>query len=171
MLDISTINQLKISKHKQQHDQQEDQKNVKSSNFFKFENKNAQFWVKVLNPKKRKLEYKFKGYDDPVKFIDDSVLTTLYGIAMQKNALVFNQFRDVLQRLFEAGLTQKYPGMTLFVSDDILDDFSVHERSESQVVLTWNHLYAGFYVWLGAVVISIIAFIGEHIVYRFNQLK
>lgn len=97
--------------------------------------------------------------------------------AMQKNSIFFENFRDVIQRLFESGIFLQIPGLSAytktggFEKDLFASSFRPYERKGTNVVLSWNYLYAGFAVWAVVVVVSVLVFIGELIVSNKELLK
>lgn len=139
------------------HDEQiEDYENL---SYFEPGRKRTRIYLKPAPHILKTKKFIFRNYKDPVKFINEAMPTGLSGITMPRNDFYAKPFLDVLQRLNEAGLLLKHKGRKMF-SFESLFDFNFQNQDDPQV-LTWNHLYAGFYVWIAAVVISIIVFICE----------
>lgn len=116
----------------------------------------------------KKLEFKHKSIDYPVKFIDDDLFVVFFGLAIPKNSIFYKLFRDGVQRLFEAGITRIFPGQDFYDNKEQI--FKVFDRDNHDgVVLTCKLLDACFYLWLGYVAISILVFIVELIVFRLTK--
>lgn len=110
-------------------------------------------------------EFLYLKFEDPVKFSKNNLLTSLNGIVYAGNDVFFGTFRDELKRLFESGIFQKLhrdslPGLHSNNKHNKINAMRDYDRKSTQV-LSWNHLYAGFYLWIGACLISALAFIGE----------
>lgn len=113
-----------------------------------------------IEQRKIKRELIFEKYRDPIKFSKDNVVSSLEGFAFNKNNIFYATFRVALQRLFEFGIIDMYENTRRRKDHDFSSEFVEYERKKTEV-LSWNHLYAGFYLWIGACFISTIAFIGE----------
>lgn len=130
------------------------------------------------NPNRQKLEYIIKDMKDPVKYTSDNIFTCKIGLLMLKQTIFYKNFRDVTQRLFEAGIIQRIPGRSDYSMSgqfqdqiEIAESFKVYNRKRFNVVLNWKDLCAGFYLWAGAAVFSILILIGEIIKFRLSKLK
>jgi hypothetical protein len=116
-------------------------------------------------PTKQLLEFKYLKFEDPVKMSRNNLFdSSLSGFKFEKNFIFYGTFRDELQKLFEFGIIDELKGnfaekiKKLSSSEQSID---VYESKKSEVVLSWDNLYAGFYLWIGACVISTIVFVGE----------
>jgi hypothetical protein len=106
------------------------------------------------------LEFKHSNFDDPHKYSIDNIFTVSYGIASQKNLFFYRKMREILERLLESGFLND-----LCISEE-LDSISIHHKQKELMVLGWSHLHPGFYIWLVAVVICFIVFVGEVFVFH-----
>lgn len=138
----------------------------------------AVFKERPTDPKRQKLEYIIKEIKDPVKFTSNNIYTCTVALSMLKNAIFFKNFRYVTQRLFEAGIIQRIPGKSDYSlsgkaneQSEIAEEFQIYNRKRVNVVLNWNDLSAGFYVWIGTVVLSIVVFVGENVKFRLAKLR
>lgn len=110
-------------------------------------------------------EFLFENAKYPVKFTKNNLYSTRHVFGMDKNSIFFIQFRKILRRLFESGMIDQN-------SSKLKEHKKVYipyERKKEEIILSWNYLYAGFYVWLGALLISSIVFVFELMYYA--QLK
>lgn len=110
-------------------------------------------------------------FNDPVKHARDNLLSTTMGFAVTKNSFMFKTFRDYLQRKFENGWLLESDGGSWFntVYDYIYKkkkEMILFEKGSQHVVLGWKHLYAGFFVWMFAVVFCSIVFLTEIATYE-----
>lgn len=95
-----------------------------------------------------------------VKFIEDDLNFEFIAFASMHNSIYFKPFRDAVERLFEAGITNFFPAKS--VSEFILNYIDIFNREDhDNIVLTLEHLEAGLWLWLGCVTASVIVFIGE----------
>lgn len=113
----------------------------------------------------RHSEYKYWEYEHPVKFASDNLFTEFLGFTMRRNHRFFKTFRDILQKLFEAGIVQYIDGMNVNKKGGPNSiyryTFSLYERMPLETALSWNYLYAGITIWMGFVVPSFAGFTGE----------
>lgn len=122
-------------------------------------------------------EFYFRFYNDPIKFTSDNIATFNIAFIMMRNSIYYKNFREVIQRLFESGILQQTQGISMFSkklrgsskTDAFERFFKNFERKKDQVVLSWDYLHAGFLVWAGAVIVSLIVFVGELIVSAINE--
>lgn len=121
----------------------------------------------VFGPEKQDLEFLLGNYTDPIKFSRDNFITTLKGIVFEHNNVFYGTFHKELQKLHEFGIINNMKGSWAKENEKL----QVLRRYESkkQEVLSLKHLQAGLYLWIGACVISILAFIGEKFYYYANE--
>lgn len=136
---------------------------LKSKDFFS-SNKNTRLFLKPSAKNVDGMEFYIKNYEDPFKYAKNSLFHSNIWLLMNKNSKLFMQFRSIITRLFEAGLVIR-DELNVSVLDGSRKkggyELSIYTRKKDQVILTWNYLYAGFYVWMGAVLISCFVFISE----------
>lgn len=128
-------------------------------------------------PRSKQLaEFDYAAFKDPVKFSKNNIFTPLHGIGFYRNDIFYGTFRDELRRLFEGGFLEHnfYKNNKVWTSDP--DDlksgnklFKEHIRKQSEVVLSWNYLHPGFYLWFGACIISTLVFIGEIVAHSYTR--
>lgn len=111
----------------------------------------------IVPPTKQTREFIMEEYKDPVKLSADNVAYSLRGFAFFKNEILYGTFRDELQKLFECGIIDEIEKLTSTARDNLVE----YERMKRKIILTWKHLYAGFYIWFGACVVSALAFVVE----------
>lgn len=126
------------------------------------------FAIPLVRPpetNRKHIEYSHYYIKDPFKFATDNLVTQQKGFGVTKNVYFYGAIRDILQKLFESGILQ---GLQLLSSDNngILDRLEIHEKQEEYKTLTWAQLYPGFYIWVGALLVCIVVFIGEVIVFN-----
>lgn len=131
-----------------------------------FHDKNVIPIQRLLGSKVLSSEYKFKEFEDPVKFASDNLLTDFTGISIDKNHHMFKTIRDVLEKLFEAGILQHIHNNMNMNSETSFKslhrtEFKIYDRMPLETVLSWNYLYAGFSIWIGFVLLAILVFSGE----------
>lgn len=107
-----------------------------------------------------------------MKFSKDNMLTVLLGFGLVRNDIFYGTFRDEFQRLFESGIIQKCQANIDEVNGMSEDgeNIRLYEKKKKDEVLSWKHLYAGFYLWLGACCLSFLAFISEHVAFRLKVI-
>lgn len=132
-------------------------------NLFSSTDKVAQVFQRNLLPfQKQLVQLKIQFFENPVRMTKDDVFSILIGFAFKRNHILYETFRDVFQAFFEGGIISKlYNDLTsslLNAADKIISEY---EEKATETVLTWDHLYAGFYVWIGACVLSTFAFVAE----------
>lgn len=119
-------------------------------------------------------EYFYSYYKDPVKLSRDNLMTMITGIAFNRNYIFYETFREKMQYLFESGIIGH---LRLNVAKQIKESkeretyLKEYEEKQKEVVLTWSHLYPGFYLWMCACIISSLAFLIELITYKVKNLK
>lgn len=129
-----------------------------TKDFFFIHKKNALLVMRPEFKKTRTEEYLFGNFTDPVKYTNDNYFTSRVAFGMIKNSVLFVNVRNILERLLEAGLVKRESG---FILKEYTNLYKIYERKKTQIILSWNYLYAGFYVWFGAVLISSLAFVCE----------
>lgn len=147
-------------------------------NYFDFKKKLLHIGVRPKSDLAKSVSSEFlmsrtpaERYNDPIKHARDSLLSTTMGFAVTKDAFMFKTFRDYIQRMFECGLLLKSDGVNWYnrMYERIYHESKemvLFEKGSQHVVLGWNHLYAGFYVWLFAVVICTLVFLAEVVTYE-----
>lgn len=114
----------------------------------------------------KKVELILEGYASPgtlpftFKYSTDDFITINRGITMVKNDIYWKPFHDMLQRLFEAGIT-KYKSYSQNL-DEFFRAFKIYDKkNHDNVVLSLHLLSAGFYVYISCIAISCFVFIVE----------
>lgn len=106
------------------------------------------------------IEYTSELFEDPFKFATDNLFSLQEGFKISRNLYFYGAIRDVLQRLFESGIMQHFS--SALSSEQLQSEkLQIHRKQEQYSTLTWNQLYPGFYIWLLALLICSIVFIGE----------
>lgn len=118
-----------------------------------------------------KQENATRKFEDPVKFARDNLISTTMGFTMTRNAFMFEVFRDTMQKLFESGILLKSNGESWYekIYDHVYKNDIVYVKEGKLVVLAWEHLHAGFYIWAAAVGICMMIFIAEIIVFNYQK--
>lgn len=107
---------------------------------------------------------------EPFKYSSDDVVKRIRGIMMVKNDIYWKPIRDVVQRLFEAGITNLKDPTTFLQKDFFPKSFNIYDRTNhANVVLTLNLLSASFYAWLALIAVSLAIFVVEIIYYRLRK--
>lgn len=118
---------------------------------------------------KQFVEFDYLTYKDPVRFSRDNFATMLQGFTFERNDIFFGTFRDELQRLFEGGFIKRVNFFDAYYEEvgksSETKFLKEHERKHTEVVLSWNHLYPGFYLWLGACFVSTLVFLVEKLAF------
>lgn len=125
---------------------------------------------KNILPQKDQLKhFIFKHYEDPIKFSRNNIMSAHSGLAFCKNNILYGTFRELLQRLRDSGITKKHiKSLTEIISDSKEARFSyvrLYDEKADIRPLSWEQLYAGFYIWLFASAISTFAFIAEKLIF------
>lgn len=113
-----------------------------------------------LEPHKWSQEFTFWNFTDPVKFSKNNIHTSLHGIGFLKNNFFYGTIADELWKLHECGIIGKIMQNDLDKRRRKEVKAQIYGRKKTEV-LSWDHLYAGFYLWIGACVISALVFFGE----------
>jgi len=134
------------------------------------EDKHVFISMRPPGSEKKSHVYKMFKLNNTYKFPKDNFVSYLSGFTLEKNHILFKPLKKNLQRLFEAGVMEKYPGKNMFFDyDNLMKPF---DPPTDPVVLTLTHLQAGFMIWLCAVLIAILSFFGEIIFYHLTmQIK
>lgn len=99
-------------------------------------------------------------------------MVSFKGLTIEKNSIFYKPFRKAVQRLFEAGITNKFPGKEQYQQHERYLMEHIHETdSHFGVVLTCKLLDACFYAWLGFVLLAILAFLGELLVFKITTRR
>lgn len=109
--------------------------------------------------------YKMDGSNHTFKLSKDNLLVMPTGIGSQRHNVLFKPFKKAIQRLFEAGITQHFPGANFF-DNYSKKTFTVHDPKKELAPLSLEDLKTGFVIWLCAVLIAIFSFFGEILYYQ-----
>lgn len=139
---------------------------LQERNFFDGSNKKLCILPRPPETHTKYLEYMMEGHDHPLKFATDNLVSLPLAIRVTRNLYFYKAIRDNLQRLFEAGfISHHFSSITNDESPLISLKLRIHERQQSYSTLIWDQLYPGFYLWLGALIVCVVVFIGELIVH------
>lgn len=97
-----------------------------------------------------------------MKVLDEELFTIYIGMVFEPLHYLYKPFNDIILRLVQCGLIDYW--MQLF-SGTIYKNIA--ERSKP-VVLTWDHLYVGFYIYLVCLALSAAGFFAEILYFRLN---
>lgn len=145
-----------------------DKSAVDDRNFFHPLSKKVITYPRYPGSDRQTLILKNKFYNDPYKTTTDNVFVKLAGYSARKSNNLFKTFRDEFQRLFEAGITNKFYGgkFTDFLKDDKV---VIYDDKKEFVKLSVGILKAGFIIWSVTVFISILVFFGEILHFKYVQ--
>lgn len=137
---------------------------------FKSSNKLTMMFLRPAETRRKQIEYTMDEFDDPFKFATDNIFTMQTGFRVTRNLHFYEAIRDTFRKLFESGLIQFH--LTKF-TDEINKKKSLktHQKQEQYSTLTWDQLYPGFYIWLGALAVCFIVFVGEIIVFKIKNIR
>jgi hypothetical protein len=143
-------------------------------NFYDFKFKHAKEFLRIknFNNKKFFIVKRDSGdinslYDHPCKFVQDNLYTFNTGFYLRQNDPIFKILKKVFQRLFEAGvLNYSYEMFSSAYQREMIEYTGEREEVKS---LSLFDLRAGFIIWLVAVSICILIFIGE--ILHFQMFK
>lgn len=133
-----------------------------------FQKATAPFFRPSESRNRENLEYAFGNHGDPFKFATDNLLTFQMGFRVTRNIFFYEKMRETFQRLFECGLLLNFSPSLLYTS--FSGKFKPHEKQAEYSTLTWDQLYPGFFIWLGASIACIIVFLGEIVVFNVQKL-
>lgn len=109
-------------------------------------------------------EFIYGYHKEPVKYSKNNVVTGMTGFAFRKYDIFYDTFRMQLQRLFEAGIISNLYKRVFSLSGS--RDVVLYEPKKKKEILSLKHLYPGFYIWIGSILVSCLAFVGEIITFR-----
>lgn len=112
-------------------------------------------------------EFKIDSFDDPFKYTTDNLFEIQIGLGISRNLFFYGAMKDIMQRLFETGVTQ-YILFECYKNTTKNLEFKIHNKQEAYSVLTMKELYPGFFIWLGMIVVCVIVFIVEIVVFKVN---
>lgn len=114
----------------------------------------------------------FRSYyrRSPVKFLSDDLILISSGVSAPANHPEYILFRDNIQRLFEAGLTNELSGTKYGKSDHFQMMFQIYDKQMNLAPLNLKMLEAGFVIWLVSVGISMLAFLYEMMICGYQRL-
>lgn len=128
-------------------------------NSYKF----ATLFMRFPETNRKYLEYEMLETDDPFKFATDNIFTTQKVFHVTRNVLFYEEIHSNLQRLFESGFFKfLLPKYVEELKEGL--KMKIHEKQEEYSTLTLEKLYPGFYVWLAALIVCFLVFIGEIII-------
>jgi hypothetical protein len=119
---------------------------------------------------KKSMIFKLGKSINSFKFLDDNLFTVTSGIVSNKNCIFYKLMRDNVQKLFEAGITQKLKGTKYTNLQFYKDLIKVHDTTKNWIPLDLTMLEAGFIIWLIAVAISILVLLIEVLFYYLSIL-
>lgn len=102
--------------------------------------------------------------DFVLKVLDEEVITIYGGLSFHPFHFLYKPFNDQLLRLFQSGF---------------IDYWRIKKQGSFQnwkpkksgpIVLTWNHVYVGFYICLVCHAVAIACFIAENFYFRLMLL-
>lgn len=85
------------------------------------------------------------------KLMKETVLGSYRGLLMPRNHFLFDAFNNVVKRLFEAGIIQKW-------IQPYYDDSKLTSEPQGPVVLNFDHLKVGFQLWFGCLLVASLVF-------------
>lgn len=119
---------------------------------------------------RKKIEYRMNNTEDPFKFATDNLFTEQEGFGVGIDIFFCEKIIRVLKKLFEAGIIQL--NLEDYMTEMYREKISgIHVKQEEYSTLTWDQLYPGFYIWLVALFVCIIVFLGELIVFRIQSVS
>jgi hypothetical protein len=113
--------------------------------------------------------FKIQNFPHPYKFMQDNVKEESYGISSSRNNILFKTFMNYVEKLFESGITQTFKSIKYTNFKEYEDLFEIYEPSIGLAPLNMTMLEAGFVIWLVAVGISLLVFIGEILIFYFSN--
>lgn len=138
---------------------------IGKSSFSTF-NKIAVPLARTSDTYRKQIEYTSKDFNDPFKFAADNLFTTQLGFKVSRNVFFYGTVRKTFQRLFEAGLLKDFQPALIKMTMTNMSELEIHEKQQEYSTLTWNQLYPGFYMWLVALIICVVVFFGEILVFK-----
>lgn len=133
-----------------------------NANSYNYKLKQAFWHLRISNTLSHK-KFQRKGFENPCKFAEDDVNKFKLGFVTQPNHILFKLFKDEFQKLFESGITQSIKAsLKKQLEKEFLEEFQVFTGERDEVApLTLFDLKAGFVIWLVAVAVCVLVFIGE----------
>lgn len=96
-----------------------------------------------------------------MKILDEKLLTTYSGVAFPPFDFLYKPFNEIILRAIQAGLIDYW-----YRSFYPQNYFTWKPKQSEPVVLTWDHVYIGFYIWLICLAVSTVGSISEIIQHR-----
>lgn len=101
-----------------------------------------------------------------LKALNEELYATNTGVAFDNFHFLQKPFNDMIPRIFESGMID-YWRFLLHPADY----FSWKpQKSKDPVMLTWEHVYIGFYIWLIFLALSISCFLLEVFNHQMSQI-
>lgn len=122
----------------------------------------AMISMRPYETNRKYIEYTKPGLDDPFKFATDNLFAFQYVVAVSRYIFFYEAIQTTLKRLFESGIIQL---MMKEEVQEVFENLTIHQKQEPYSTLTWNHLYPGFYLWFAAVIVCILVFFGEFVLF------
>lgn len=92
-----------------------------------------------------------------MKILEENVFALFYVVLFPQVHFLYKPFNDIILFVVQSGLIDYWerirfpPNFLLWKPQETADP----------VVLTWDHLYIGFYIWLFCIAVSAAAFVAE----------
>lgn len=130
---------------------------------------------RISGSETKSMEFDVKYFELPVKLTKDDFYTFKYGFSMKKNHKFYKIFKNSIQKLFEAGITNKFNTRKTVLDkqmniEDPNSQWKLHDKVKELSPLSLIDLKSGFVIWFIAVIIATLVFLGEIITYHFKIL-
>lgn len=107
------------------------------------------------------LRLKFQQKENfTMKVLDEELFTMFFGMAFSQHHFLYKPFNNIILRVVQSGLIDKW------FKEHYGDKWT--EGKKVPVVLTWEHLYVGFYIYLVCLALSTAEFLVEILYFRVN---
>lgn len=97
--------------------------------------------------------------------LEEELFTMYIGMVFRPFDFMYKPFNDLILRVVQSGLIGHWHSEMHRVA------LTTTKAKQEPVVLTWNHVYVGFYICLICLVLSTVCYINEVLYFRFCLLK
>lgn len=94
-----------------------------------------------------------------MKVLDEELFLLHNGLLFLPFHFLLKSFNDMILDAVQGGLIDFWRQST---------GEKWRKPQSEPVVLTWNHLYVGFYIWLICLATSFVTFVGDFLCYRYK---
>lgn len=99
-----------------------------------------------------------------VKVLDEELYTVFFSLYFEPYHFLYKPFNDLIPMLIQSGL------IDYWIRETRLRVVKWKPEEPEPVVLTWNHVYVGFYICMICIAVATACFIAEVVTFKLKLL-